>query len=49
MKNYLFLCLAIVSALCVLWALTIPDFGMVVLLACAVVYCLFAQFKLANK
>ena len=48
-NKYLMLWVALISVLCIVWALTIPDFSMVVLLGCAVIYCIYAHFKLTKS
>ena len=40
---------ALVALLCLLWAISIPDLGMVLLLTLAIIFCLFAHFKLMKN
>ena len=49
MKKYLMLWLALVAALCLLWAISIADIGMSVLMAIVSLYCIFAQFVLLKE
>lgn len=46
MKKNILLWTALASFICIGWALTIPDFPMVVLLSLAVVFCIYAHFRL---
>lgn len=49
MKKYLMLVAALVSVLCVFWAIVIGDFGMVVFCVANFLFCIYAQIALSKE